>query len=445
MTQKDIKENYYTDDVVDGAGAESASPSAGLERGGPPDQRLKHGKLSPQQFLPTLIKTVGAKSTLKRARISSNGGGLVLKTFLGFVLAPAVFVLIYYSFIASDIYVAEGKLTVRESYEPEGNSASFGNSSISAIAGKIGLGTTASTSQDSTIIMDYLKSRSAIVDAGGRDMVASLYDRPEIDWFSRLDSSDDLESIWRYWKSHVTVYVDSLSNILTLRVRGYSPEDALRLARELMQRSEHLINDISRRNREDALSRARNEVDRAMVEIVNVRAQILAFQKSSKSVDPQMTAKQIMTLIADLTLKKIELESILSSAESIGATNRPSDKVQKTALEVINKQILDLEGKLTGTDPTSLASQLREYELLKLKEQFAEQLYTIARSSYEEARRKLNRQQLYVAIIVPPILPDSAVYPKPLQEASVIFLALLVIWAISCLLVATIRDSAQSA
>lgn len=445
---KTIHEDVHSAQSIDDVTGRSdmSSDPVESEEVGPRELSAEQKKTTAQRskILPALIRTVGSTTVIKKASVSASGGGIVFRTFVALVIAPSILVLVYYSLFASDIYIAEGKLTVREAYDPEGVSSTIGAGSISAIAGKIGLGTGTSTSQDSMIIMDYLKSRSAIVDAGGRETVARLYDRPEIDWFSRLDSSDDLESIWSYWKSHVTVYVDSLSNILTLRVRAYSPDDALTLARELMQQSESLINNISRRNREDALARARSEVDRAMAELVNVRSEILTFQKDSKSIDPQMTAKQIMTLVANLTLKKIELESNLASADSVGATDRPSDKVQQTTLKVISKQISDLEGKLTGDGARSLSSQLREYELLKLKEQFVEQLYTIARSSFEEARRKLNRQQLYVAVIVPPILPDAAVYPKPLQEASVIFLALLVVWAIACLLVATIRDSAHS-
>lgn len=394
--------------------------------------------------LPALIKTVLSSTDITKANISPSGGGVILKTFVVLVAIPSIIVLIYYSIFASDVYVAEGKLTVREAFDPESMSSAIGTDSISAIAGKMGLGAASSTSQDSMIIMDYLKSRSAIVDAGGREIVARLYDRPQIDWFSRLDSSQDFETIWAYWKTRVTVYVDSLSNILTLRVRAYTPEEALSLAQILMQQSETLINKISRRNREDALARARSEVERAMEELVNVRTEILTFQRESKSIDPQMTAKQILTLVANLTLKKIELESSLAAAEIAGVTDRPTDKVQQTTLDVINRQIADLEGMLTGSSASSLSSQLKEYELLKLREQFVEQLYSIARSSFEEARRNLDRQQLYVAVIVPPLLPDSAVYPKPFQEASVIFLAFLVIWAIVCLLIATIRDSAHS-
>ncbi|MDT4850759.1 polysaccharide export inner-membrane protein, BexC/CtrB/KpsE family [compost metagenome] len=128
----------------------------------------------------------------------------------------------------------------------------------------------------------------------------------------------------------------------------------------------------------------------------------------------------------------------------VGASNRPGDKFQKTTLEVISHQIAELQKLLTGTTKSSLSSRLKDYELLKLKEQFVEQLYTVARASFEEARRKLGKQQLYVVTVVPPQLPDAATYPKPVQEAGVVFLSLLVVWAIGCLLIATVRDSAQS-
>ncbi|OCP10163.1 hypothetical protein BC374_15160 [Ensifer sp. LC13] len=366
----------------------------------------------------------------------------MIKSFLLTVVLPTLLTLVYYTLVASDIYVAEAKLSVREAYEPSYQDSLDSSNSVTSIIGKIGIGGGAATSQDSMIILDYLKSRSVIVDIGGKPKLRQVFGKASIDWFSRLDADDDLESIWAYWKKHVVTYVDSTSNILTLKVRGYTPDDAFWLARELTRQSEVLVNTISRRNREDALDTAAGEVNRAMAELATARADILSFQRRTKTIDPQDTAKQILSLVAELTVKKIELEGELKALQLSGAANKPGEKYRRINLDAINKQLDDLQKSLTSNDSSALSDHLKDYELLKLKEKFAEQLYTVARNSMEEARRKLTNQQLYVVVIVPPLIPDSSVYPKPLEQAAVTFLALLVFWAIASLLVATVRDSA---
>lgn len=371
-------------------------------------------------------------------RVSSSL--IILFSFLLFVVFPSVLSLIYYTVFASDVYVSEGKLIVRESFDPEGAVAPSGG--ISSLLGKMGLAGGGASTQNPMIISDYIKSRSSISDIGV-EKVRALYDNPNADWWSRLGHMADMEEIWAYWKNQVFVYADPTSGIVTLRVRAFSPQNSLDLANALLSNSERLINNISQRARHDALVRSEQEVERAMTGLARARTDMLDFQKRSNLLDPQDTAKEIMTLISELTLKKIELESQINAAGKTGASFRPGDRYQRSSIDVINSQIDELNLLLTGSGGGSLTAKLKDYELLKLKEQFSEQLYTISRSGYEEARRKSVRQLLYVAVIVSPTLPDAPLYPKVFESTSVVFIALLVLWGIGSLLVATIRDSAQ--
>lgn len=373
-----------------------------------------------------------------RERVSSSS--IIVFSFLLLVVFPSVLSLIYYTVFASDVYVSEGKLIVRESFDPEGAVAPSGG--ISSLLGKMGLAGGGASTQNPMIISDYIKSRSSISDIG-IEKVRALYDNPKADLWSRLDHAADMEEVWAYWKDQVFVYADPTSGIVTLRVRAFTPQDSLDLANILLSNSERLINNISQRARQDALVRSEQEVARAMAALASARTDMLDFQKRSNLLDPQDTAKEIMTLISELTLKKIELESQINAADRAGANFRPGDRYQRSSIDVIGNQIDDLNALLTGSGSGSLTAKLKDFELLKLKEQFAEQLYTIARSGYEDARRKSIKQLLYVAVIVSPTLPDAPLYPKIFEGTSVAFIASLVLWGIGSLLVATIRDSAQ--
>jgi len=107
----------------------------------------------------------------------------------------------------------------------------------------------------------------------------------------------------------------------------------------------------------------------------------------------------------------------------------------------VNQQLTQMNDRLTGTEQYSVSSQLKEYEIIRLKEEFAEKIYTLSRSGYEEARREIEKKQLYVALIVPGVLADSPLFPRIFVDTGLVSLGCLIIWAIVSLIAATLRDS----
>ncbi len=386
-----------------------------------------------------IVSRSGARPTLIKPQPEQGGrgpGGWLVGSFSLFVLLPTLLAFIYYALFASPVYVAEVKLTVREA------SRSDSRSVAQSILGSIRLGSASQgTGQDTMMVLDYLKSRAAIHDVGGVPMLERWYGNKEVDWLSRLQSHANLEESWDYWKQRVTASVDTVSNILTMRVRAYSPEDALEISRRIVSSSEKLVNDISVRRRADALTRAASEVEKAGADLADVRALMLDFQKRTGSLDPLETAKVIISSISALTSEKIAIETRLATATSTGVGARPGAKYDQARLAAVDEQLRQMNDRLTGTEMYSISAQLREYELIKLKEEFAEKIYTLSRSSYEDARREIEKKQLYVALIVPGVLPESALYPRVLVDSSLVSLGCLIIWAIVSLILATLRDS----
>ncbi|MBD9653002.1 hypothetical protein IB267_32055 [Ensifer sp. ENS09] len=377
-------------------------------------------------------------SARHQSYVGTGGGGLLWRSFLCVVFMPSFFVFLYYSLWASDVYVVEAKMVVREAPGTETKDMSGGPASLLR---KIGVSGAIGSARDSMIIYDYIKSRSLIEDIGGKSVLAEVYSSPSIDWFSRLDIEKDIERIREYFRDQVTVSVDGLSNILTLRVRAYDPHDSLRLSQKIIAASERLINEISRRSRVDAEKLAKAEMEVSLGELASARSQMLEFQQRSGALDPIESAKQITALISDLTSEQLKLESRLATAGNIGVTARPGDTFVRTRVDVLKGQIERLEALLTGNGKHSVSESLREFELLKLQEEFAEQMYKFSRTSFEDARRRLLSQQLYLLVVVPPALPEAALYPRVVLDTSVFLLGFLVAWGIGSLLVASILDS----
>ena len=80
------------------------------------------------------------------------------------------------------------------------------------------------------------------------------------------------------------------------------------------------------------------------------------------------------------------------------------------------------------------------YERLQLDEQFALLIYSIAKSAYQDARQDMDRQQIYVGVVVAPVPPQDSDGPRVFANTLLLFASLGVAWAIFALLAAVVGD-----
>jgi len=369
------------------------------------------------------------------AVFAASGGGHVWTSLVLLVFAPTILFGLYAALWESDGYVTEARVTVRAAQEQRGaltDAASF--------IGKLSGGAKA-TQQDSYIILNYVKSEAIITDLGGRSYMEKLFSRPDIDYFSRLATDRPLEDIFKYWSRRVAASVDTVSGILTIKINAFRPEDSLKVTQDVLGVSEKLVNTISIRNRTDAVERAREEVRHSAQALADVRLQLLQFRNENGLVDPASRAASLGEMINKLTLEKIEIENTLSTLSDKLSSDSPSQRFQRSKLTALNDQIAKLKNDLTGLHTSNtVASQLSGYERIKLEEQFAEKIYTISQNVFLRARQELDKQQLYLALVVAPSLPESATYPKAAADSFLLFATLFIIWSIGALIVASIND-----
>ncbi|NRP42780.1 hypothetical protein XMM3392_003186 [Aliiroseovarius sp. xm-m-339-2] len=355
------------------------------------------------------------------------------------VLLPTVLCALYFSYIQSPIYTAEVRFSVRSQQDVIGEA---GGSELSSLAGKFALGGGSVEKSDLYAIRDYLLSRNVINRIGGRERLVQLYGGKAHDILSRLPQDSSLDHVWRYWEDKVTVYVNTASNIIVLRARAFSPQDALLLAEDLTEASEGLLNDMSLRRRLHAFDNAQAEVERAAEALADARAELLHFQQETGSFDPLETVRHVIELTSALTVAQLDLEVELTTRRAAGIQDSNADLVTlEKRLKIIKKQLAELQDTLTGSNhENSAADVLREFERLKLNETFSTSLYEITRSAAETARRKLSEQQKYVVRIVQPVEPESPSEPEPIRDTALMFLMFMIFWMISALVVTAIRD-----
>ncbi|OYU46882.1 MAG: hypothetical protein CFE31_19350 [Rhizobiales bacterium PAR1] len=359
----------------------------------------------------------------------------IWKSFLAFVLLPALLYLVYATFFATRVYVSEFKLVVRSAERNE--SLKDGLSSLTRLARVESTG----SHQEAQIVISYVKSRAIIEDLGSRETMLRYFGRSDIDFFSRLGKNKPIEDIFDYWISRVTATIDALTGIITIRVRAFSATEAQEIANKVIANSETLINNLSVRTRNDALKQSMSEVDRAAASLASIRQELLEFRNRSGMIDPVGEVKSLGSVIVALTLQKTELEAQAASTVGTLAINSVVERQRRAQIESLNEKIEELKGKLTNNEAKDAVSQkLKEFEQVKLRVLFAEKIFELTQKEYETARKDSARQQFFVAAIVAPTLADSPTYPKIFSEFFLVFVVLVVGWGIIVLLVGSILD-----
>ena len=215
------------------------------------------------------------------------------KLFVYLVLIPTLFSVIYFSFIASDIYVSESRFIVRS---PSKDSIASMSGGFSGVIGKMGLN---NSENDSFTAENYIQSRDALGVLNEKFQLKDAYSQGSIDRLHRFAGirfwDTSLENFYEYYLGDIiSIGHDASSEITTLTVRGFNPKLVYEVNQALNELSETLINRLNLRARQDMLEFAQREVELARNKVENINLKIYQFrnQKQTGSSEQQVATFQ---------------------------------------------------------------------------------------------------------------------------------------------------------
>ena len=336
---------------------------------------------------------------------------------------------------ASDQYVAETRFAVRQAMAEQQSSGD------KASGGSIMSGTFSLGGEDADIVANYIHSRAIIDDISRTVDIRALYQRPEADFYARLKSDASEEELAAYWNKMVSVYIEGTSGIVTVSASAFRREDALVLTRAILASSERLANSLSLKIRRDAMSSAEEEVRRAEGQVRFALSSLTGFRNAQHLIDPVKSSESTSRLLQQLLIDKIDSESKLFVAQKTQGPDAPGLSSLKAKLESTNAHIVELKDQLAGDKGgANMAATLATFEELELKRLFAERMYGFARDGIERARIAAARQMIYLAVFVPPSLPQEFTYPMRWTNFLLISIAGLMAWICSATITASILD-----
>jgi capsular polysaccharide transport system permease protein len=345
---------------------------------------------------------------------------------------------IYYAFFASDQYAASGHFVVRHRSE---NTAAMGTLSL------LGLGAAPSSSlPDMMVVNDYMMSMQMIKDLAPRIDLRSLYDTPRVDWLARLkpsfrqDKVSD-ERLLEYWQKMAVVHYDTTTGLSTFEVRAFTDEDAKKIADEVFALGEALVNRLSQRAQDDALSLARTEVETYRERAIASLDALQAFQERAQQVDPEAFAQARAQIQTGVEQELTQLQAQLDVLRKNLPEDAPGIVQVKDRLASMEKQLATERVRSTRSESGESAAQiLNEFAKLRLETEFATKAYLSSLASLESARLEAIRQNLYLETFVRPQLPQVPQYPKAILNVLLVAVISLLVWSIGGLMVSAIRE-----
>jgi capsular polysaccharide transport system permease protein len=354
------------------------------------------------------------------------------------VALPTLLAAVYYGLFAAPQYAVEVRFAVRS-----GTGGGGGGDLIGAFAGVAAPG---STITDSFIVIDYLKSREVIDKLEPMIGLRSIYASEAADWWARFDPSRSAEEFVLYWRNMMTAYFDNTSQIVSVEVRAFTPEDARQVATSILEASEQLINELSTRARADAVKSAQAEVQRMEELLKKNRAALSTFRDTKQEFDPVKQVEARYSILSKIEQQLSASRAKLASMLAFMKEEAPSVTFLKSEIKALEQQLEDERAKLgnKGVDAgqQSLGGLVANYEELLVDREFSEKAYVSALASLEQARAEADRQQRYVAAFVRPTLPEIATYPRRFVNVLTTLALSTVLWALGVLLTYAVRDHA---
>jgi capsular polysaccharide transport system permease protein len=354
-------------------------------------------------------------------------------SFIALVLLPIMVAAVYLFVIATDQYVSEFRFSLSSIDPPRLDPLSLlaGNASHSPAG------------MESQIVVQYITSRAIVDQLDASLDLRRMFSPPEADWWARLPRPTSIEALVLYWRGQVDPFYDPANGTVVVRVRAFTPAEALQLAKAIVAGSEQLVNELSARARHDTVRNAEAEVAQAEARLKTVLADIRAFRDREGLIDPGKTAEATGTLAARLRDELVRTNADLTTLKSYMRDDAPAVKVLKARIRSIETQQRVVAHDLTDPDRSrndTLSRQLGSYEQLESERRFAEAAYQHALQGLDQARANADRQQVYIASFVPPSLPEEALYPRRWRTLAVVALIAFALWAIGGLAVQSIRD-----
>ncbi|MEO8530836.1 MAG: hypothetical protein ABI459_06415, partial [Deltaproteobacteria bacterium] len=352
-------------------------------------------------------------------------------TFVLIVVLPTIAAALYLWLRAADQYSSKASFSIRsEEYR----------NPLEALGAFTQVG--ASSSSDAQILYDFIKSQPLVEQIDRAVDLRKIYGRVPEDVVFALPPESSIEDVMRYWDRMAQISIDSSTGMLSVEVRAFDPEDAARVAGEIIRLSGVLVNGLSQIAREDATKFAREEVTTTQARLKDMRLKLHNFRIENDTIDPKTIVSSQMGVVA--ALQNQLADALVERGTILGFASLDDQRVRNLdgRISAIRDQIETERRLLANNDQglVPLVQMMGTYEELLVDLEFSQNAYTAALAAAEQASVEARRKSRYLAIHIPPTTAHDSLYPQRGLLTILVFTCLLAFWGAGVLVYYNVRD-----
>lgn len=356
------------------------------------------------------------------------------------LLLPTALGTVYYFGLAADRYVSHAVVGVKDT--SDSGSGSGGAGLAGAASMLLGGGGSPTSVSDTFYLQNYLHSMDLLNKLDAQLKLREHFGRSGLDPVYRVWGGTSQEDFLEYFRNRVEITRDDYSGLLTVGVQGFEPRFAQALAQGVLRESEAFINEYSHRIAREKMRFAESELQSSRKRLEEAKQQVATFQTTYKLLDPSSQAAAASSLAAGLQAKLAQQESDLRAALAIMQDDSFQVRTLRSQLAATRAQLEAERMRSTGAsvDSAQLPALTLKFQELLTTAVFAEEAHKSALLAYEHARMDTSRKLKTVVVIEPPTLPQEAQYPRRLYNLFTVMALALMVFVISRLTLATIRE-----
>lgn len=364
------------------------------------------------------------------------GGGLWL-SFCCAVLLPCLLSAAYLFFVAQDRFASKAGFTIRQEDSVQGADLLGGMSQI--------LGTGGAGHAD--LLFEYLRSQDLVLrledQLGLRAHFAQHWPHDPV---QSLPPEGSIDQLVRFWARALRVSFDRNTGLILLEARANDPAYAQAVAQAVVEESERMVNRLNAQARRDRLVNAQADLETAELQLRAAREALAEFRALTQIVDPDADIQGRMGVLNNL---QQQLAQALVEHDLLAMITDERDPRMRQAvrrIDVVRERISEERLNFTTQDLTVAQTDyprvIARYESLRADQELAARRYEAAMRAWDLAQSSAERQNLYLALFIPPTLAEEAGHPRRPLVLGLTALFSLLIWAMGVLAWQSLRDRA---
>lgn len=302
---------------------------------------------------------------------------------------------------------------------------------------------------DAEIVYEFVRSQQMVETAARALPLDRMFNRRPGDVVFSLGEDQPVEDVVDYWNWMTDVSFDGATGLVRFEARAFTPDDAQAIAAFVLDESTRLVNALSQRAREDAISVAKGAVAEAEDRLRFVRRAMRDFRDRAQDVDPSENARAALGLVANLEEELARARVSLDTELSLVGAASPRIAPLRQRIASLTTQIEEGRARIGAgerLDPASAASgkalstAITDYEELQVDLEFAQNVYLSALSSFEQAQIEARRQSRFLTPHIGPTRSEAPQHPQRAIMSLAALGALGALWLVGVLLAYNLRD-----